>query len=146
MTRRAFIEKHNISFDPECVPCDDWDFHLQCSRHGKICGINYPWTLYRLHENNQSKDQIKMNLAGIKTAQKYRSQLSELSAATKIPRNLLRKASSHALARHHYSITLQYLNQKNIKQSLFNLAKAFFYSPNSTILPCYIWKRITGKK
>ena len=145
MVRKEFLQKHQISFDPECVPCDDWDFHLQCALHGKILRLDAPLTRYRLHGTNQSSDQIKMNLAGIRTIRKYRLQLPALSWISGFSIRVLRKATAHALSRHHYSIAFQYLNKRNFSQTAVNLFKGFFYNPFSTILPCFIWKKLTGK-
>lgn len=142
MVRMALIKKYRITFDPECVPCDDWDFHLQCALHGEICSLAHPVTEYRFYEGNQSKDQEKMYLAGIRTIHKYRKNLKYFSRISNVPMRILRSAVRFALSEHHYGIAFQYFCRKNYRNALIHVAKACFYRPFSPKLFNFIRKKI----
>ncbi len=47
-------------FDPEVVPCDDWDVWLRMSRKAGFGVINEVLAVYQLHENQQSLAEEKM--------------------------------------------------------------------------------------
>lgn len=145
MVRRAFLEKYRILFDPECVPCDDWDFYLQCALHGDIRYVQTPLTEYRFHDSNQSRDQIKMYLAGIRTAGKYRKSISDIHEISGIPRLCLLRAANNALSEHHYGIAFQYFGKREFQKALQHGMKAFFYRPFSAKVPLFIWKKV-GRK
>ena len=145
MIRRQFSENHRISFDPVCAPCDDWDFHLQCALHGKICRMPHPMTQYRFHSGNQSKNQIKMYLAGIKVIRKYYKKIRELVRISGLSYPVLRRKICYALSEHYYGLAFQFLINKNFKAVLQNVLSAFFYRPFSAKVPCFIWKKIVGK-
>jgi glycosyltransferase involved in cell wall biosynthesis len=42
------------AFDPDTVPCDDWDMSVRLSRHGPIGFTQRPLLLWRRHEQAQS--------------------------------------------------------------------------------------------
>jgi glycosyltransferase involved in cell wall biosynthesis len=53
LVRREVLEKVG-AFDPNTVPCDDWDMSVRLSRHGPIGFIQRPLLLWRRHEGAQS--------------------------------------------------------------------------------------------
>ena len=143
MIRREFSENFRIAVDPECAPCDDWDFHLQCALHGKICRMPHSMTRYRFHAGNQSKDQIKMYLAGIRTIHKYRKILKNISQKAGIPHQTAQRAVNFALFEHHYGIAFQYFfGKKDFKSAFFHAGKAFCFRPFSPKVICFIWKKV----
>lgn len=145
MVRRSFLEKYRIAFDPECVPCDDWDFYCQCVVRGEIHSIGYPLVKYRIHSGNQSCDQIKMYKAGIRTALKHLQMLNDIAQITGLPKRKLRQATHWALSEHHYGISFIYFCRKNIREMLSHVWKAFFYRPFSDKVPRFIWKKLKRK-
>lgn len=53
LVRREVLEKVG-AFDPNTVPCDDWDMSVRLSRHGPIGFTQRPLLLWRRHEGAQS--------------------------------------------------------------------------------------------
>ena len=145
MVRRSFLEEYHIALDPECVPCDDWDFYCQCVVRGEIHSIGYPLVKYRIHSGNQSCDQIKMYKAGIRAAFKHLQMLDDNAQITGLPERKLRQAAHWALSEHHYGISLIYFCRKNIREMLSHAWKAFFYRPLSDKVPRFIWKKLKRK-
>lgn len=62
LVRRSALDKVG-SFDPVCLPDDDWDMWLRLSRLGDFAFLNQPLLHYRLHANNASNDQRMMEQA-----------------------------------------------------------------------------------
>jgi len=53
LVRREVLEKVG-AFDPNTVPCDDWDMSIRLSRHGPIGFTQRPLLLWRRHDGAQS--------------------------------------------------------------------------------------------
>lgn len=149
MVRKAVIEKFEIRFDESCVPCDDWDFHLQCVLRGEFHRASSPLTAYRFYRGNQSMDVMKMYNAGIRTIHKYLRILHEVAVLSGCPRWCLLRAAFFALSEHHYGIAFQLLGKKLFLPAAFHLLKAFFYRPHSAKIFSFVFrklkKRLSGK-
>ena len=127
--RKAFLEQHNIKFNSDCVPCDDWDFHLQCALYGKIYCSDKPLVKYRYHENNLSSNAIKMYYAGLAVINKYQSILTDIAQQAGIARNVLQHNLNYIAFKHHYGLAFEYFNQRKISKFFIHLFKAFFCCP-----------------
>ena len=140
------IEKFNIRFDELCVPCDDWDFHLQCALHGEFHHVPQPLVKYRFYSGNQSRDQIKMRRAGIRTLHKYRRILPEISKLSGFSGWKLFRSVCFALSEHHYGIAFQYFEKRDFLAVLVHLAKAFFFQPLSAKVFGFIFRKLKAMK
>lgn len=145
MLNAAIVKENKIIFDHDCVPCDDWDFYLQCALYGKI--KHYPKTLvkYRLYTNNQSNDQKKMYLAGIRVARKHRKNICQTSKLLKKSVFCLKMSSAKALSEHYYGLAFQLYCQHKYFQAVKNICKAFCAHPFYPKLPLYIWKKLRSR-
>ena len=141
---KKIIETHQIQFDRECVPCDDWDFYIQCAIHGDIVGIEDILTFYRVHSNNQSSNQIKMYLAGIKVSRKYLEKINSDLLGLNVSKLRLKVALFKSLSTLHYGLSLQYAIEKNLLQFIFCFIKGFLYNPFSPKIFLFLIKRIAG--
>ena len=146
MVRKDVIEKFNIRFDELCVPCDDWDFHLQCALHGEFHHVPQPLVKYRFYSGNQSRDQIKMRRAGIRTLHKYRRILPEISKLSGFSGWKLFRSVCFALSEHHYGIAFQYFEKRDFLAVLVHLAKAFFFQPLSAKVFGFIFRKLKAMK
>lgn len=147
MVRKDIVEMFKIRFDEACVPCDDWDFHLQCALHGEFYFITTPLVKYRLYSGNQSMDQIKMRHAGIRTIHKYLRILPEISVLSGCSILKLYSNACFALSEHHYGIALQYFEKKHFAPVFIHVVKAFFFQPLSTKVLRFIFRKLkTGEK
>ena len=66
LVRRALLEKIG-GFDPETVPCDDWDLWLRLAKLTTFGCVREVLVRYRKHENQQSRDELQMWRATQKT-------------------------------------------------------------------------------
>jgi glycosyltransferase involved in cell wall biosynthesis len=57
---RTALAREVGGFDPQTVPCDDYDFWLQLSRRTQFALVREVLVFYNHHENQQSRDQLKM--------------------------------------------------------------------------------------
>ena len=142
MVNKSILEKYKIQFDKDCVPCDDWDFYIQCALVGDIIGISDILTLYRAHDNNQSANQIKMYLAGIKVSHKYLQQINYKLSRCDISKFKLRIALFKSLSTLYYGLALQYIFNKNFLQFFICFSKGFLYNPFSPKIFFFLWKKI----
>lgn len=69
LVRREVLEKVG-AFDPNTVPCDDWDMSIRLSRHGPIGFTQRPLLLWRRHEGAQSFNNRKWHRSLCKVRQK----------------------------------------------------------------------------
>ena len=129
VVKKAFLEQHNIRFNSDCVPCDDWDFHLQCALHGSIYCTPAPLVKYRYHENNLSSQAIKMYFAGIQVIDKYQKLLDGIASNFDFSRKALQKSINFIAFKHYYGLTFEYLQLHNYQKALKYLFKAFLYRP-----------------
>ena len=129
MVKKTFLEQHNIRFNSDCVPCDDWDFHLQCALYGSIYCSEDPLVKYRYHENNLSSNAIKMYYAGIRVIDKYQKLLDKIASESGFPRQTLQKSINSIAFKHCYGLAFEYLKLHKIPQALKYLFDAFLYSP-----------------
>ena len=129
MVKKSVLEQYGIRFDTVCVPCDDWDFHLQCALHGGIYCTEKPLVKYSFHSSNQSSDLIKMYNAGIRVFDKYAHMLPEISAMSSFSRRSLRKSINQTYTDHYYGLAFQLLSGKKYSQGIFCVARIFFHSP-----------------
>ena len=130
---KTFLDLHNIKFDPPCVPCDDWDFHLQCALYGRIYSTNQPLVKYRYHDNNLSSNAVKMYYAGISVINKYNALLPELSQYSGLSRRTIRKSLNHIAFKHYYGLAFEYLKLHQYKDAFQFLVKAFTLRPMKCI-------------
>lgn len=144
---KTFIERYDIRFNSDCVPCDDWDFHLQCALHGSIYCTADPLVKYRYHENNLSSNAIKMYYAGINVINKYQNLLTVLAGESGISRKTLQKSINYIAFKHYYGLTFEYLKLHEYKKAFKELFKAFLYRPVKCIVKilCYISKSLKKK-
>ena len=144
---RDFMKKYDIKFNSDCVPCDDWDFHLQCALHGSIYCTTEPLVKYRYHENNLSSNAIKMYYAGINVINKYQNLLTELAGESGISRKTLQRSINYIAFKHYYGLTFEYLKLHEYKKAFKYLFKAFLYRPVKCIVKifCYISKSLKKK-
>ena len=126
---KNFLAEHNIKFNSECVPCDDWDFHLQCALHGCIYCTAEPQVKYRYHDNNLSSDAVKMYHAGLKVIDKYQMMLSDISRQFGIPRRMLQKSINFIAFKHHYGLAFESVKSNEYKTAFKHIFKAFWYRP-----------------
>ena len=146
MVRRDLINKYQISFDSTCVPCDDWDFHLQCAMRGRIDCADKPLIKYRLYANNQSNDLFKMSDAGRMVSQKILKNITRIAEISGVPLKQLQKNVFHALANHYYGLAYQNLIIKHkYGRGIYFLCKTFRYEPFSFRLTKSIIKIIKRK-
>ena len=142
MVRKDIIEKFKIRFDELCEPCDDWDFHLRCALHGEFHYVELPLTKYRFYSGNQSRDQIKMRHAGIRTIHKYLRILSEISELSGFSKWKLFRSICFALSEHHYGIAFQYFGRRQFLPVFIHVAKAFFFQPLSTKVFGFVFRKL----
>ena len=126
---RDFLVKHNIQFNSDCVPCDDWDFHLQCALHGSIYSTVEPMVKYRYHANNLSSNAIKMYYAGINVINKYQNMLPDLARNFGFSRRALQKSINYIAFKHYYGLASEYLKKHEYKKAFNCLFSAFLYRP-----------------
>ena len=129
VVKKDFLEQHNIKFNSDCVPCDDWDFHLQCALHGSIYCTAEPLVKYRYHENNLSSNAIKMYYAGIRVIDKYQKLLDEVVMQTEFTRKDLQQSINYIAFKHYYGLAFEYLKLHEYKKALKCLLRAFLYRP-----------------
>jgi glycosyltransferase involved in cell wall biosynthesis len=84
LLRREVLEKVG-AFDPNTVPCDDWDMSVRLSRHGPIGFIQRPLLLWRRHEGAQSFN-IKWHRAYCNVRQKMLADPSNSPEQTRFAR------------------------------------------------------------
>ena len=142
MLNVKLLENTHIRFDDQCVPCDDWDFYLSCSLCGEIKQISPPLVKYRLHDNNQSTNRVKMYQAGISVLNKHRSRLKFLSNILAISQRQLKRSLTAALTEHHYGLAYYYFRQKKYYEAIKIFTKAFIKNPLSLKLPRFILKKL----
>ncbi|MBE6404066.1 MAG: glycosyltransferase [Lentisphaerae bacterium] len=147
VVKKSFLEKYNIKFNSDCVPCDDWDFHLQCALHGSIYCTAQPLVKYRYHENNLSSNAIKMYYAGINVIGKYQKLLDEVVQQTDCTRKDLQKSINYIAFKHYYGLAFEYLKLHEYKKAVKYLFRAFLYRPFKCInkILCYIGKMLKKK-
>ncbi len=146
MCRKNLIEKYQINFDNACVPCDDWDFHIQCAIHGKIICADKPLIQYRLHADNQSNDLIKMYVAGNHVIRKNLQKLPQIAESSNFSKRQLRKSIFKTLSIHYYGLAYQYIFvHHNLLKGAYNLLKTYRYAPFSFKISKYIFKKLNEK-
>ena len=133
VVKKDFLEQHNIKFNSDCVPCDDWDFHLQCALHGSIYCTADPLVKYRYHENNLSSNAIKMYYAGINVINKYQKLLDEVVLQTEFTRKDLQQSINYIAFKHYYGLAFEYLKLHEYKKAIKCLLRAFLYRPFKSI-------------
>ena len=126
---RTFLDEHNIKFNTDCVPCDDWDFHLQCALHGSIYCTAEPLVKYRYHDNNLSSNAIKMYYAGINVINKYQNMIADISLQSGISRRELQESLNFIAFKHYYGLAFEYLKTHEYTLALRNMLKALGCSP-----------------
>lgn len=107
MMRREVLTKYRISFDPECVPCDDWALYLELLRHGEIRCTEMTLVRYRMHGGSQSNQRMKMYEAGLRVLTKFLPTLPDVSAETGIPQWKLTASWRRGKAGYCYGIAWQ---------------------------------------
>ena len=146
MVRKDLIKKYQICCDKICVPCDDWDFHLQCAMHGKIECSETPLIKYRLHQNNQSNDLFKMVFAGNIVSQKILKNIPHIAQVSGFSEKLLRKNAFHAMANHYYVLAYQYLIiNRDYFTGIYYIIKTIRCEPFAFRLTKSIIKKIKAK-
>ena len=144
VVRRTILEQYCIKFNSDCVPCDDWDFHLQCALHGCVYCTAEPLVKYRYHENNLSSNAVKMYYAGICVIDKYQKLLEEFVQQTEFTRHTLQKSIDYIAFKHYYGLAFEYLKLREYKKAVKYLLRAFNYRPlkcTGKIL-CYMGKML----
>lgn len=68
---RTALARQVGGFDPETVPCDDYDFWLKLSRITEFALVREVLVFYHRHENQQSRDELRMWQAGRRAQLKY---------------------------------------------------------------------------
>ena len=146
MVRTEFLSAHHVTFDPGCVPCDDWDFHLQCAVFGEMTMFDRPLVGYRMHRGNQSADRVSMYEAGIRTVKKHLRNVSAVSAVTGIPKRRIRAAGRYALAEHLYGLGRQDLAAGRRISALVHCIIAFTCDPMVFLSRCasFLRRRLSG--
>ena len=142
MLNAKLLKGSNIRFDGSCVPCDDWDFYLHCSFCGEIRRISPALVKYRLHDNNQSADLIKMYRAGIRVVNKHRSYIKRAADMLSISPRQLKYSVADALSEHHYGLAYHYFKLKKYNSATANFVKGFLNNPLYPKLRLFILKKI----
>ena len=142
MVRAELLRRHRIHFDPACVPCDDWDFHLHCAMYGTIRMWETPLVRYRMHDGNQSADQAVMYRAGTRVVLKHLRNISRTAEITGLSKWRIFSTGRSALAEHHYGLAYQEFSGRRFKSALGNCVRAFLYNPFSWKAVLFAWKKI----
>ena len=124
MMRREVLTKYRISFDSECVPCDDWALSLDLLRYGEIRCNDTALVRYRMHGGSQSNQRMKMYEAGLRVLTGILPELPDIAAETGIPQRKLMASWRRGKAGYCYGIAWQKAMISRENREFFHAWKA----------------------